>query len=240
MRHPVQKPRRIVSKLLLLVLIGVAAAGAFWFGLVPQRYSPFSPISLEKPPGWFLDWRLATLRYDPALCQSVLKAPHIDAVAIPDNPMKNGCGWANAVKFTTAGDTRIGVANLTCEMAAAVTLWIEHDVQPLAMATFGKHVTDIADMGTYDCRNIVGNPVWKGVRSQHATANALDVAAFTLEDGRKISVLKDWKSKGPEAQFLHAIHAKACGYFRVALSPDFNVAHENHFHLDRGLFWTCK
>ena len=235
-----RKPRRIFSKLLLIVLSVVAVCGAFWFGLVPQRWSPLSPISLEKPPGLFVDFKLSALRFDAPLCQSVLKDPHIDATAIPDHPLKNGCGWTNAVRFTRAGGASIGVEPLTCEMAAALTLWVEHEVQPLAREMFGQGVKTLGDMGTYDCRNIVGNPFWKSMRSQHATANALDISGFTLEDGKQISVLRDWKGNDAEARFLREAHRRACKYFRVSLGPEFNAAHANHFHFDRGLMWTCK
>lgn len=231
---------RAVFQLVLVVLLSGATFGAFWFGLVPQRLSPFAPVSLERPPGWFLDPKLAALRRDPGLCQSVLKAPHIDATPVDDQPYKNGCGWINGVKFSMAGGARLGVEPITCEMAAAVTLWIEHEVQPAATSAFGKRVSSIEDMGTYDCRNIVGNSMWKDVKSQHASANAVDIAGFTLEDGRKISVLKDWPVKGAEAAFLRAIKGRSCGYFRVSLGPDFNAAHKNHFHFDRGPMWTCK
>lgn len=231
---------RAVFQLLLVFLLSGAIFGAFWFGLVPQRFSPFAPVSLEHPPGWFLDPKLAALRRDPALCQSVLKAPHIDAAAVPDQAMKDGCGWTNGVKFQNAGGARLGAEPITCELAAAMTLWIEYEVQPAAVAAFGKRVTAIEDMGTYDCRNIIGSTVWKNTKSQHATANALDVAGFTLEDGRKISVLKDWPNKGTEATFLRAIKGRSCGYFRVSLGPDFNAAHKNHFHFDRGPMWTCR
>jgi hypothetical protein len=233
------RPFRTFYRILLLLLVTLAIFAGFWFGLVPQRLSPFSPLSLETRQ-WFVGPRLSTLRYDPALCLSVLKAPHIDATPIPDNPIKNGCGWTNAVRFSTTGGAKIGVEPLTCEMAAAVTLWVEHEVQPLAMEMFGKRVASLGDMGTYDCRNIVGNPFWKGVRSQHATANALDISGFTLEDGRSINVLRDWNDKGQEGKFLHEAHRRACRYFRVTLGPEFNEAHKNHFHLDRGLLWTCK
>jgi hypothetical protein len=80
----------------------------------------------------------------------------------------------------------------------------------------------------------------RAFRSQHARANAIDVASFTLADGRTISVAKHWKSDGAEKRFLHAIHARACDYFRVALGPDYNAAHHNHFHFDRGAFRTCR
>jgi hypothetical protein len=224
----------------LLLTIGVGLAGAFWFGLVPQSYSPFPPISLEQRPGWFVDLRLAMLRFDSDLCRSVLKAPHIDAAPVAEVPIRNGCGLINGVRFSSAGGVRLGVDKITCEMAATLTLWIEHEVQPAAVARFGKRVSSIEDMGTYDCRNIVGNTFFAHRRSQHATANAIDIAGFTLEDGRRISVLKDWKGKGAEAQFLRDIHASACHYFRVALGPEYNESHKNHFHLDRGLGWICR
>lgn len=237
MRH---RPRRLFSKILLALVLLVAISGGFWFGLIPQRLSPFSPLSLEERPSFFVDPRLSVLRFDSELCQSVLRAPHIDASAIPDRPLKNGCGWVNAVRFTSTGGAKIGVENLTCEMAAALTLWVEHEVQPLAREMFGQEVTRLGDMGTYDCRNIVGNPYWKGVRSEHATANAIDISGFTLADGRNISVLRDWKGKGQESAFLKEAHRRACRYFRVSLGPEFNVAHANHFHFDRGLLWTCR
>ncbi len=233
------RPRRYFAKSLLFLLISVTAFAAFWLGAVPQRFSPFPPISLEKPVEWFIDPRLAVLRRDPALCQSILKAPHIDAVPIADRPYKDGCGWINSVRFTQAGDARIKVERLTCEMAAALTLWIRHDVQPLARELLGASVTDIASMGTYDCRNIIGNQLLNKIRSQHAKANAIDIAGFTLSDGRKITLLKQWTANSKEADFLKAIHRRACRYFRVALGPNYNAAHRDHFHFDRGLMTRC-
>ena len=231
---------RNVLRLTLILLFVLAAGGAFWFGLVPQRFSPLPPISLDERPSWFVDARLASLRYDAPLCQAVLKAPHISASPIADRPIKDGCGWVNAVRFDSAGGAQLGVDKLTCEMAAAVALWLEYEVQPAAEAAFGARVASVADFGTYDCRNIVGNPMFASRRSQHATANALDIASFTLTDGRTISVLRDWNGRGPEANFLHDVHSRACGYFRVTLGPRYNEAHRNHFHLDRGLGWLCE
>lgn len=235
-----KKPRRLYSKLFLIVLVGLALGAASWFGLVPQRWSILPPITLERGDHWFVDARLAALRFDKTLCQSVLKAPHIDATPIPDRPLKKGCGWQNAVKFNQTGGARIGVEPLTCEVAAALTLWMVQDVQPLAQEMFGKKVAVLGDYGTYDCRNIVGNPLWKGVRSQHATANAVDISGFVLEGGEKISLIRDWKGKGKKSEFLQEVHRRSCKYFRVSLGPNFNKAHRDHFHFDRGVIWTCR
>jgi hypothetical protein len=53
-------------------------------------------------------------------------------------------------------------------------------------------------------------------------------------------VLRNWKGDTPEARFLHDIHERACRYFRVAIGPDFNAAHANHFHFDRGALTSCR
>lgn len=235
-----QRPRRILAKILLILVLLIAIGGGFWFGVIPQRWSPLSPVSLDARPSIFVDARLAMLRFDRDLCRSVLKPPHIDASPVPDQTTGANCGWTNAVKFTHVGGARIGVEPLTCEMAAALALWVEHEVQPLAREMYGQEVVRLGDMGTYDCRNIVGNPFWKGVRSQHASANAIDISGFTLAGGRTITLLKDWKRKGKDSIFLRELHRRSCRYFRVALSPDFNAAHANHFHFDRGLMWACR
>lgn len=232
--------RRFLSRLLLVLLLAGTAFAAMRLGWVPQRLSPFPPISLDERPSWFLDTRLAALRLDRPLCEGVLKEPQISATSIADQPYKDGCGWQNAVRFSQAGGAKIGAEKLTCEMAAAMALWIEHEVQPLALTTFGARVASIGDMGIYDCRNIVGNPLMKNIRSQHATANAIDISGFTLEGGKQISVLRDWPGNGKEAAFLKDVHRRACRYFRVALGPDYNAAHKNHFHFDRGAFSRCK
>lgn len=240
MTSTVHPKRRFLARLLLVLLLAGAGFAAMRLGWLPQRLSPFPPISLDARPTWFLDTRLAALRLDRPLCEAVLKQPYIDAVSLPDQPYKDGCGWQNAVKFSKAGGARIGAEKLTCEMAAAMALWIEHEVQPLAEAAFGARVVSIGDMGIYDCRNILGNPLMTNIRSQHATANAIDISGFTLEGGKQISILRDWTGKGKEATFLKDVHRRACRYFRVALGPEYNAAHKNHFHFDRGAFSRCK
>jgi len=234
-------PRRhIFSRLLLVVLLAVVTFAAFWFGLVPQRLSPFAPLSLAEPANWFLDPRLAALRRDPVLCQATLKQPFIESDPAEDSPIKEGCGWTNAVRIGAVGGARFPVDKLACETAAGLALWMTHDVQPLAEQMFGQRVTSVSHLGSYSCRNIVGNTFWKDFRSQHATANAIDIGGFTLADGQHISVLKDWSGRDKQSRFLKEVHARACRYFRVTLGPEFNKSHRDHFHFDRGPLWTCK
>jgi hypothetical protein len=83
-------------------------------------------------------------------------------------------------------------------------------------------------MGSYNCRNVRGG----SSPSQHSNANAIDISAFILADGTRISVLDDWDDDGKKGAFLRAVRDGACDIFATTLSPDYNAAHANHFHLD--------
>jgi hypothetical protein len=69
--------------------------------------------------------------------------------------------------------------------------------------------------------------------SEHSTGNAIDVSAFILADGRRISVVRDWSRDDPRGRFLHAVRDGGCWVFATVLSPDYNAAHRDHFHLDQ-------
>jgi hypothetical protein len=222
------------------VLTAVGVALAFRQGLVPPLLDPLPTIDLAQRETWLIDWRLAAIRHYPSMCARTLKAPHIEAHQIADSPVRNGCGWSNAVRLVSAGGVHASFDKVSCEMAVALALWLEHEVQPLALEVFGERVTAIRSFGSYSCRNVVGDGHWSHRRSEHAVANAVDIAGFILADGRQIGVRSHWKSEGAEGRFLRAAHARACPYFRAALSPDFNDAHRDHLHLDRGPFSRCR
>ncbi|MBK9078162.1 MAG: extensin family protein [Hyphomicrobium sp.] len=232
--------RRSRTRLALLAVLAAGFASALWLGLVPQRFSPFAPLNLDEPASWFLDFRLASLNADARHCAAVIASPLIDASPITDQPITKGCGWQNGVRMSAAGGVKLTTDKITCGMAAALSMWLAHEVRPAAAHYLKSDIKSVRHMGVYACRNILGSPSLKSFRSQHATANAIDIESFALADGRTISVLKNWKGSGNEAQFLRAIHERACRYFRVALGPDYNAAHANHFHFDRGAFKRCR
>jgi hypothetical protein len=235
-----QRRRSILPRLVLLFLLAGGTVLAFRQGLIPARYSPLPALDLADPSGYLLDWRLAELRREPELCRRVLTAPHIEAAPVADKPLAKGCGWTNSVRLASVGGSKAPVDTLTCEAAAALALWMAHEVQPLARTLLGEPVAAVQHMGTYACRNIVGNPLWREMRSEHATANAIDISGFVLASGRQVSVLKEWSGASKQAAFLRAIHQRACRYFRVAIGPEFNVSHKDHFHYDRGFLSRCR
>lgn len=233
------RSRRRLHPLFVLVMLTIAVLYGFRQGYVPLRYLPIPALDLNAADSWFLDLRLAALKRDRTLCAAAVQSPVIDASAVADMPVDNGCGWTNAVQMTNAGGARVSVDKMTCDTAAAFAMWMEHEVQPLAKEHLRSSVKSIQHMGVYACRNIQGSKAFTAFRSQHARANAIDVAAFVLGDGRTVSVVKHWHGDSAEAKFLHAIHQRSCRYFRVALGPEYNAAHHNHFHFDRGAFRRC-
>jgi Extensin-like protein C-terminus len=68
--------------------------------------------------------------------------------------------------------------------------------------------------------------------SEHAFGNALDIAAFTLADGRKITVKGGWKGLPEEQGFLRDVQGAACGQFTTVLAPGSNAFHYDHIHVD--------
>lgn len=157
---------------------------------------------------------------------------------LSDRETAPGCSFHDAVRIdgTTA---RVGEPfTLTCRAAVSLALWERHVVQQAALARFGSAVAQLEHFGSYACRNIYNRP--NATRSRHATAEALDVAGFVLADGRRIRVLGGWSGDAEESAFLHDVRDGACRFFDGVLSADYNAAHRDHLHLDRGSFRMCR
>jgi hypothetical protein len=98
------------------------------------------------------------------------------------------------------------------------------------MRWFGTPVAEIKQISAYSCRGMVGSG-GSGI-SEHAFGNAIDVAAFTFSDGRRVTVEAGWRGTPEEQGFLRDVHLAACDYFSTVLAPGYNAAHYNHIHVD--------
>ncbi len=121
-------------------------------------------------------------------------------------------------------------ATLACPLVSALDRWVRDGVQPAALRWFGSPVAEIKQISAYSCREMVG--AGSSHISEHAFGNALDVAAFTLADGRRITVKDGWHGSPEEQGFLHDVQGYACDVFTTVLSPGYNAAHYNHIHVD--------
>jgi hypothetical protein len=121
-------------------------------------------------------------------------------------------------------------ATLACPIVSVLDRWLDESVQPAAMRWFGARVVAIKQISAYSCRGMNGNP--NAHISEHAFGNALDIAAFTLADGRIISVEHGWHGLPEEQGFLRDVQGAACQQFTTVLAPGSNVYHYNHIHVD--------
>ncbi|MEZ5654847.1 MAG: extensin family protein [Sphingobium sp.] len=149
---------------------------------------------------------------------------------LPDKSYGGGCTAYGAVRLDRISVPTTNLGPMTCPLAEKFTAWVRYAVQPAARVYFGSEVVRIDSFGTYSCRNIAGS----GKLSEHAHANAVDVAAFLLADGRRISLQNGWNGDEDSRQFLRRIRDSACKRFRTVLSPDYNAAHHDHLHFDLG------
>jgi hypothetical protein len=233
-----------MTRTLYLLALSIAAAGLTAWTVnsgriaVPPHWNPWAPLDVAEPPHWLTGYKLQRTAADPALCSAALADSTLLHTSVPDNGTGDGCGWQSAVRVD---DARFApVFTLTCGAALSLTMWERHAVQPAAQTHFGQSVVRIEHFGSYACRNVRGVGGEGARRSQHATANAFDVAGFRLSNGRQITLVNHWGSDGAEAAFLRETRDGACRFFRGTLGPDYNAAHRDHFHLDQGLYSMCR
>ena len=166
-------------------------------------------------------------------CLSELGSSGARFTALSDRDYGGGCTALNTVRLDRLGsDTGqfaiTGLGPLTCPAANRLAGWARYGVDRAARQILGSPLARIETMGSYSCRNIAGSTR----RSAHARAEALDIGAFVLEDGRRISVENGWSGNREERVFLRTVHRSACKRFGTVLGPDYNAAHEDHLHLE--------
>lgn len=211
----------------LLILSALALAGCIPRGEGPPASVP--PASVQPP-----EATQATLQ-----CHAELAREKVQFRALTDRTFGGGCSAIGAVQLTDIGTPTTNLGAMTCPVARQYARWVREAVQPAARRMLGGEVVRIETFGTYACRTVNSRA---GARiSEHGYANAVDVAAFVLRDGRRVSVEQGWNG-GEEAvrRFLRAVHAEGCRRFSVGLGPDSDAAHTNHLHFDMGRSGTCR
>ena len=153
---------------------------------------------------------------------SVLSAPNYQPPRLGPGPMQ---------PFPASGPVAVKpAATLACPIVSVLDRWLIDTVQPAAQRWFGQRVVEIKQISAYSCRGMNGNP--SAHISEHAFGNALDIAAFTLADGRHVTVKEGWRGLPEEQGFLRDVEAGACQQFTTVLAPGSNVYHYDHIHVD--------
>ena len=214
----------------LLVLLTLAGCGAVP-GSKPAdrvaRQAGSIPVSVARP--------------EARQCQAQLGQTGSRFAPLPDKYYGAGCSTTNSVSLSGVGgdNSQFTVTNLgavACPLANTFAGWARYGVDRAARQILGSPLQRIETMGSYSCRNVAGT----GRLSAHSRAEAVDVAAFVLADGRRISVQGGWNASREEREFLRVIHSSACKRFGTVLGPDYNKAHHDHFHLEHGSGNYCR
>lgn len=175
-------------------------------------------------------------------CLSQLGAQRASFTPLPDRYFSPGCSNVGTVRLASlrSDSASLELSNLgpvTCSIATTFAGWARFGVDRAAEQILGSRVARIETFGSYSCRTVAGTNRLSG----HASANAIDISAFVLADGRRISVLDDWRGGTPaERRFLRVVHESACKRFGTVLGPDYNSAHENHLHLEADRANFCR
>ena len=114
-----------------------------------------------------------------------------------------------------------------CSLAHAVADTIEDVVDDGAVR--------LRHLGTYNCRLIAGS----SSLSRHGYGDAIDIYGFDFDDGTEWTLVDDWEHdtttfSTDAAEWLydtsHGWHDQQL--WNVILTPNYNAAHDNHFHVD--------
>jgi hypothetical protein len=210
------------------LLIGCVALA----GCIPGKDPPRGKA--PRPAGQAAQPAKATLQ-----CQADLAREGVRFRVLPDRWFSNGCSASGAVQLLDIGIPVANLGAMTCPAARQFARWAREAVQPAAQAWLGKRVVRIESMGTYSCRPINNQPGAK--LSEHGRANAVDIGAFVLEGGRRITVLDGWNSPDEDVRkFVRAVHQAGCRRFAVVLGPGANAFHRDHLHFDMGQGPYCR
>jgi hypothetical protein len=161
------------------------------------------------------------------------------AMGVPDavfvQPMVGG------VSFRYTESATAGRMLVDCSLGVRIA-WLAEILE-------ARGVVEAEHIGTYNYRCIGGGtPETRPgcTLSQHAQSKAIDLHAFTLESGDHFDTVDDWEiradgqpicggtfdSEGDEFLRDLACEMHGLGMFNIILTPDYNSAHRNHFHVD--------
>ena len=205
-----------------MLLVALAALG----GCIPRADRGREPPRQSRP---LADRGGA----DTLQCHIDLARERIRFRRLPDQRFAGGCSAVGAVQLVDMGTPATGLRAMTCPLARQFARWTRESVQSAADQHLRSRVVRIETFGTYACRTRNGQP---GERlSQHAFANAVDVSAFVLADGRRITVEHGWRGDDDRVRrFLRQVHQGGCRRFNIGLSPESDRFHYNHLHFDMG------
>lgn len=195
-----------------------STSGAAATGEAAEKPASSEPARPAEPP-------------PPSACRLALTEEIAIAPSIPDIKGPGGCGGEDLVRLEAVvlpDKRKVPVkpaAILRCKMATAIADWIRTDVVPIA-ARLGSTVSDLDNFDSFECRG--RNRIVGAQLSEHGKANALDLRAIRLANGKSIHLTDRTVARDVRESVLHSV----CARFSTVLGPGSDWYHEDHIHLD--------
>lgn len=222
--------------------------GLFWGGYqalyhpdtpLPRGWNPTLPLAVADPVTPLTVWKMERALASSQSCLAVV------ADAGRYNPMSDletseTCHIQGRIDLQGVGDAVLTPIETRCAIGLRLAMWEEHELQPAARELFNMSVSQIDHIGSYNCRRIRSSSGNSNRWSTHATADAIDISGFRLNDGTRLRLIDDWDDGGPKGTFLRRARDGACDWFRVTLSPDYNRLHADHFHIQSSGWGLCR
>jgi hypothetical protein len=202
---------------------------------LPRHYDPFALPDLAERPNFLTSFKLKLVDSSVENCRMAFSNAGKLVKIEPTQLEKPRCMKQDTIKLASLSVAKLRSEETRCAVAARLFMWEKNIVQPAAMRHFNEPVAEILHFGSYSCRTMRRS----SAMSEHATANAFDIAGFQLRSGKLVTVRQNWQGTGPTAKFLHDVRGGACDYFNLVLSPDYNADHADHLHVDMGWIRGC-
>ena len=212
----------------------------------PARPDPstpdLAPRTAALSPGRVAGPAPETLRGRHRACEAALRA--LGARFERGRAIREGaCGAPRPLVIAAIGDVALSTpATMRCPAAVAFARWVREVVEPSASRHFRSPVRGLSVAASYHCRTR-RNGRRSNRLSEHALANAIDIAAVELGAGRSVPV-RPRSGNAPDARFQKEVRAGACRLFTTVLGPGSDGVHENHLHFDlaerRSGFRLCR
>jgi hypothetical protein len=183
------------------------------------------PGESDVLPDCYYDLADAGVRFEPTVLEDRSPSDHPNLVCHVQDPIIIRPPMHEVDLLSTAGES-VGITG-ACSLGHALSDTVL-DVK--------KHgARSITHYGTYNCRVIAGTDSL----SRHGSGDAIDIAGVELVDGTVYTLLDDWEHDttaptGPGAVWLYTAAHRwfDADYWNIILTPNYNAAHDNHFHVD--------
>jgi hypothetical protein len=167
----------------------------------------------------------------PTACRLHLTEALAIAPSLPPITGPGECGAPDVVRLEAvvlADQSRVAMAPpaiVRCTMAEAIVSWVREEAAPRALA-LGSPLRSIANLASFDCRG--RNGILGAKLSEHGKANALDIHALKLADGKVVELTDPQVPR----DFREGLRQSVCSRFMTVLGPGSDGYHEEHVHVD--------